>query len=791
MAPHVLDVVFTYKPELAKGSGFASENKPTLRVYVSHALGGPTVRAPEKGIVYVPAEQVAAGQISVAVPFYPENYDANARWYDASVIFPSHGKHKVARREASSDRVVLPRDVSLCIDAFAQTASQVNQVCETRAGEAIFLLRDALQGQHEEEYAIQNTGTHVLVKGIFELNSVKLRGVADPDTVLAYAPDDTVAVFPEVRKSKYFDDKVQADIQAELQTRAYNGLSIYGYWTEPKDPSAVTADRTATGLALDQPVDPTLLVASESDFLSRVHCPFYKTRAGMLGGSQYMRHMPRTPPPAAFYLQMMRIALARANTTALYVSHVLDAQAKSETLLPATVFAVGLYGETLNTFSTSLVYLEDFVNSQGDTREFAGTGARLKLVDHGGFEGTEDYLSATFSDDCEGLAAHIMAVVLMFDLLKPTEIDGLECTEAERGLLKHFHRMSLENVWVPQMMLGAVSSAKMEIGQKLTADNAGAHTFGVLTPAAKFEARLDGLGHPDDLVGAVRNATFFRRSRTHRKPWHAELPVLVLEGTARAPALPLPPLSYYAEADREVAKARLKVRLTVQAQLQHALGEVNADLLRLVEFPMPPKELEMANATDPISNFYQQVQSAYVVSVAETGILDFAFAVKGAQAYPSAPFVKFVQWEDDLIVVPFNRAEPRYQAWCNAVHALIEPNPTLEYDPTVEATLRPLPDFSHGHTAARTGASHDFSTAFPLPSLAFTVSVRHADAFNSDGTETAVLPALRTAIRALKNVESVHAAVHYISELPVHGEKADLPPNVMHDIRIVCVNPAK
>lgn len=778
MSPYRLRVTLSYEPHLAGGDSSApgSENETMLRLFVSHALGSPSVLQPEHGIVILNHEQVVASQTkpaTISVPFAPQLHRARLGLNSKHAIYP----RSVDVGPEEQPPFVMPRDAALLIDGYVHTASQLHQRCETRAGEAVFLLHDLLanEGPLEAEHSVvegnvQNTGSEPLVKGLVTVHKTVLEratgggwSAVAASRVLAWeAQGANPQIFPEMHESSLIDAASQLSISDGLRVRAFNGLSIFGY----SDPSPV---KGMPGVASGA-VDPPLLenVDPKATYMKKIHCPFYLTRAGMLPGSTYIRHVSHGPPPTAFYVQMLNMALFRANVDPSSAVRALEIQSKSQTLLPSTTFVHGLYGEFLNQLTTSMIYLSDEVNSGGATLRM-NKASRLVELHKGGVEGTEDYKDGTLADDCEGLAHHIAKVALLFGDLKLAF--GHDVDQSVRTLLAMFQKIAQQNVYTVHLVLAAVTAAQMKPGEIPSAKDIGAHTFTALVPTARLRTRIAG-PHAKEVL----ESRYFRTARKHEARWHGDLPVLILEGTARAPSLALPPLEYYPPSERSKMRKALASRLQVEQQLMRELSHIDASYPRLVQFPMPPFVLTAAEAKGGgYSAFYKTMQSTYCDIAVETGILDYGLGrrQKDGSLTSSIPFEAFIspEWPSDLVWIPFNKAEPAYQDWVNAVHDLVEPSPAPEFVPVVPPRLRA----SHGIPSAPLKVR---AGEFPSPGSTFTVSIRHEDA-----TEE-LLSALDTALGKLPNVTSIERREWYVCEPPIHGESAEVKPNIVHDVKI-------
>lgn len=785
-------ILAQYTPDLAdeKEGTNGSETRPMLRFSLSHCLGGRALQSNgDSGLVFVNSklakQATMDGQraLEVILPFFPKLFMARR----AAGVEPCHIFQNRDARNDASDAIKraltgdhgapyqIPADASVLVGAYVHTATQTQQECETKAGEAVLLLRDVFHAKQPEADFVQTTGTETLVKGTLRVLKAELlqnQAKVKASRMLTYtAVGSEPQLFPELKASKFITEAMlqfQARVTKEMNMRAVNGMGIFGY---DSIDAAMTADKTATGMDLTRTPDPPVLQKTVNKYMKRVHCPYFQTEIMMQPGAVYIATMPDTPPPVAFFVTQLTIACDRARVAPGHLLRVMKAQEQSCDLLPAMVHAVGVFGEFFNVLATTRVYLPDFVNNGGHTLHVSKDRRLKHAKADATYEMTEDFKAedVNAADDCEGLGWKCAVVAEMFRKVDLGVAATSETADYVR-VLTHFK--GLLDIYSVHLVLAGVTAPKLEGDQK--SEEEAAHTFCALIPIVRL------LGHVDDAGARTGTASAFKTSQAamHANmialPWHVHLPVLILEGTARAPALPLPILEYYEGKRQAAAKKLIQRRMKLQKGIVSALSRANlGKFAHFIQFPIPPT----GRADDgTISKFYKIMGSSFTTLAREEGILDVAFATQQSDGsfVSTIPFEKFVapKWDHDVTFVPFNRLEPAYQKWINAVHALQQPTPTIKFNEGVEVKAPPGFD---GLPTVPDREDEDVAE-FPLPSAGLTITLRDEDVRQNPAVLTKIGDALRSIEGAKVSVKS-----YYVSEPSVHGESEELPLNIVHD----------
>ncbi len=207
-----------------------------------------------------------------------------------------------------------------------------------------------------------------------------------------------------------------------------------------------------------------------------------------------------------------------------------------------------------------------------------------------------------------------------------------------------------------------------------------AHTYFAVVPTVRMLNAMPAALPSSARMAASAYATKARETRA-ANAWHATLPVLVGEGTARASSFLLPTEAYYAADGAErvaAAVARAQARAALQRDTVQRGGmptELAATEILQSRHAMTPAILaDQAN----VSDFYNVQGSAYVHAFAVGGgsakepvHLDVAFARQRADGRLThgVNFTGFVldTWPDDFRVVAYNPIDAQMGALINDV----------------------------------------------------------------------------------------------------------------------------
>ena len=798
-----LRVRFSYEPDLAGGSRgqYASEMSPVLHVFATHGLGVMQHDGPDDGVVVVSATHIDAQQagqrhLIVNVPFNPAAAQYGKLQADALWALPGAAARTTYALPDGRGVWPVPADASISFNAYAETATQHGQACRTRAGESLFLVSE-LVGQalnnDDIKAAWQVTGDEPLVKGFVAVHGAELvhwpAGTVDePTGGQVVRPDDHV---------RFVDDGPTAAVFHGTDADA--GAAQRAVVTATR-----LAERVNASLDVFFPAETAPLGRVSPPYLQRMHCPYYNTTAGMLWGSTYALRVPRAKPNAAYFRAALTAALVRADADPAHLLAVAQAQSShADRMLPGMHALLGTMSTMLTVYANAMVYLDDFTNSGGNTYIAAPDPAKSSHVrlfrrnaaregehsDTPAVNTVEDYKIARLGhgDDCEGVAKE---TYVQFWQFRRAEFPA--ATDAAGALLHALQAVARSNAYTPMLVLAGVTNKKLDVGVRdMAPDAAMAHTYTAFVPTARVLDRL-----ADDVPGMAGAAHSIRTSQYAtayvREPWHAGLPVLIAEGTARSNPLVMP-ATWYAPAD-----ARARIRAQAQRRLAAQIALMQALPMDAVSVEIPNQRIDDVN--DDItadradaSDFYKGNSAAYVSAFRDTGILDFAFArqEEGSTLTHGLRFSQFVapaQWHDAVRIVPYNRLTPEDGGIADATLAQLEPIPVLRRSAaaaarvSVPAALRAVETLFSSDTVAGLATAplaEDPVAGYANEPGSIVVTMRAEDV--TPGRAAQVVAAVQRS-RTLFTGARVHA--HYLSDPPVPGDETSLPPVVLYDIEL-------
>jgi hypothetical protein len=795
---------FTYEADLAGGAEheFASERAPVLHIFATQGLGVIDADGDDDGVVVVDTSTLAAQhEIVVDVPFNPAGaqharLDADRLW-----ALPGARSRDALVPPDARGRSPVPADATISFNAYAETATQHGQACRTRAGEALFLLSDLLETTPSPadrvRVAWQKTGDVPLAKGFVSVRYAELvhhtangAFVVKPDDHFFFDSDADTAIFHEY------------DVLPGARERA-------------AATSEELANAVNSSLAVFFPSESAPLGTSVPSSLRRMHCPYFNTSAGLLWGSTYALRVPRSPPPPHFYEAALAATLARNDAHPDHVMAAVRAQADAPTrTLASSRFVSKLFVEMLTVFANAMVYLDDFTNEGGRTylatidsnaspdASKRGHVQAVRLVRRSeekieGIESrnvvnvVEDYKTARLGhgDDCEGVAKEIY--VQYWDFLR-AELDA-----GNSELLHHLQSLARAHVYVPALMLAAVTNKKLDTAvQPLSDEEAMAHTYTAFIKTSTFLASLSDADKSTPLAAKVRSSSYARAYRAAE--WHAGLDdVLVAEGTARSSAFVRPTTTYYAADDVDRIRRLATARYAAQMALLEAKLPMNAVSIEIPNRRVDDEGGAIARDKADVSDFYKANSAMYVSAFRDTGVLDFATAQTSSSTASGLThgmrFTRFSQprWDASSRLVPYNPLSERSGALADAVLSQLEPIPPLRRDDAVaqkrEAEGAPTALLAVEHLfeqpAAATGAATAVLLEHPerMPDVPHSIvlTVRAEDA--SDEVSRGIVEAVSA---ARSHFSGARVRTHYLSAAPVRGDETSLPPVILYDVEL-------
>jgi len=846
----VLRVALRYTPTLARGADgqYGHEGRPWLVAFATHGADNGV------GGTVVPSEVVHAAvsdpalELCVDVPFEPGAALHNAA-HDAHVWHTDEPLGDAGGADGDG-RALLPPSAALGINAYVHTATEQGLEVAARGGETLVALADlatlplSAAGTHATgthaaaplaQLLVQNTGDEPLVKGgVTLLACGVLASDAPPGTpprplgdyVRLDASRAAHAVFPlDARLPGAAAHAVAA--RAVLDAHLAHSLDVFGL--------GGSADAS----------DPPLLSRSDPPAMRMVHCPYFNTPPGVVPGSRFATLQARARNSPGYFATALGVTLRRANLSAARVLAALRSQdaAPPDRMSDGTLLATRVLVDMLTTQSTSLPYLNDFTNENGDTLKAvsvassadAGRGGaaaaapRVRLVravrdtavspavaaQH--IKISEDYKNAARygAGDCEDVARTAYANYWQFARARAFEAPD----DDTRTLLHELQsRLVHTRMYVPAMVLGSVSNKKLEAGARFTdADNIMAHTYFALLPTRRF---LDALPAHVASSAALRASRYaLEYEARHARPWHAHAHVHVGEGTARAAAFALPVDAYYRS---DAARAAALARHDARAALQMAVARAGMPMDVCATEILPPRRtFDAALRSDRanVSDFYNAVSAMYLSAFGDSGYRDVAFATAAAPAAAAAAaagsveqmthaasFTQFVlpRW-DTLRLVAYSRSDPLHDALVGDVLHQLEPPLAVRRaaadvrTPALPAAVRaavsaqafdePLGVRVDAHTLVRappaSGGGNDFDAAAhdaradAVPLPPPTVVFTVRERELRKRPEAA--RALTAALRANAAAGRVARAFSYTLTTTRRAERDDLPNDVFHD----------
>lgn len=721
---------------------YASELARTqsLHAYVTHSL------ATSQRYVLSAETLAATGHHVLALSFELDVARTRSR---AGVELPG-------ARPTGSTR--LPASAQLKFAAFVESATETGLPCRVDVGVASFLLTDALEaaahGTPLVRHIYQRTGDAPVAKGLLQLTHVELVRVSGS---VASIKDDFAAPND--------DEWFPADAGAEATRARYSRLQArVDAWIE----SSLTSTYTR------------VLKTRLCEALKNAHCPLFTRDVGRVHAGAYLLHVPVDAAAADVYRAALRAAARCADTSIEYVAATIRAQLRTrDRLLRGTARALEVLANALTVATHALVvYENDFVIDP----EHPGAGATV----------SEDFKEAEFEDgdDCEDSAKlnYVLSRLASVRFDRPT-------TAADDAWLAFQRALFAERWYKFGLVLPAIVTNKQaDVRAIVDPNEVQAHTYAVGLPYARLDTMLVGGGDAgaEAAVAAVRATEEMRSARITAAPFHAELPVLVLEGTAPANALPLPATAYYDDDARRAALAAI-----VRARNDARAALVAAGVPAAIQMDASQSALEytraMADGAEDVSTFYKLVCSV-ALDFSAAGVLQFAASTANADGTLSHG----VNWAEFVRAGPTTRARlvPEYALDARAGAVIddfleqLEPVPALVrtldraarveaagVPPTLLAGLRTIFGAERvlvGDAAKAVLADVD---VMPLPAALVPLRARARDLAD----EVAVRALLKTLERERARFTHVRVATTYVADAPVPGE-TQLRDVVEHEI---------
>jgi len=676
---------------------------------------------------------------------------AHRRVLSAETLVAAGDVHEI-ELEFVLARALLPANATLKFAAYVESATETGLTCRVDVGVASFLLADALASTPLARDICQRTGDAPARKGRLELTAATLTGgsFAPPSENAWYPPDAGRA-----------EDRARfAALQARVDA-SIDGSIRHTY--------------------------SRVLRARACPVLKNAHCPLYTRDVGRVHSGAYLLHLPAERPDEDVYRASLRAALRGAGMSAAFALRVMSAQfARPERMLRALPAVLNVLGNALTAATHALtVYENDFVD------DAAGTPQPSEDFKDGEEEDGDDCEDSGKLNYGRAHGLRVLALARAGDRLRddvfgrPVVGDRLWRAFARALFLENWYKFSL-------VMPAIVTNKNADVRAITDAATAQAHTFSVAMSYARLRRQLDdgGDARARAAIAAMRASAEMRAAARAECAFHAELPLLVLEGTTPADALPLPAAAYHANnaspararALAAIVRARLAARMALAPRMPPA-----------VQFDASQGALEytpaMAAGEADVSAFYKFISSVSI-DFRDAGVLQLAVAT----VQPDGSLSHGASWSEfarsdagaRTRFVPEYALDAPLRAAVGDFLAQLEPLPALKRDavraghcegagppPALVAGLRAI--FGPEHVAVGE-PPHDAEGAgeldeMPLPPPFIVLRARARD------LDESALEKLLAGVRAERaRFVGARATVSYLADVPVANETR------MHDI---------
>ena len=622
MSSYELSFELVYRPSIAGGAGYRSENFPLwMQIYMSHEL-----RPRRPVTLRFDASDTVQTPRTVSVPMRPRAQESevyaplrDAGAYDS---FASVGR-QFERGSAS-------RSCCLIFNAYGSTMSEDDNAAQTRVGSArismLQLLALARDERQEISFAlVQNTvntpdepnrrgptSVPPLEKGVIRVRNVRISSDGVPVTADKFERRVLLPTQPNVDNETEAQRARIAEIMRDCVARSLRAFS----------------SRRADAL-LPKPTRP---------FIAHFHCPEWRMNFMFAPAFAYLGYRAEYPSTRAFFANAARVALRRCAMTledaTTYGRALLDSGAVGQREHAFVRFVATM----ITLYATTMPYLDDFTNANR-----AGVPSRESLI-----ELTEDFKCARVcrADDCEGVAqAALLEAAELAERLEPSDATPVDVL---LSVVRSFLRC-----YVMCLSLHAVTNKKAVPAAHLdVADDAvPAHTICMLIPYAQFERWVSRHLPAERLRG-----TRFYRSRAgelERAP--RNLPIVLVDGTARTDPCVLPLSEYFnAEERASGAYTRAISHLHDKCRLIDRVRRVctNTRLTNELFATLPELTDAHRRNTADVSDFFKYVVKVQTLATAELGACDFAAVVLPTEAGDNGPGTYGVYFNDFILKSP-------------------------------------------------------------------------------------------------------------------------------------------
>jgi hypothetical protein len=738
-----------YEPNVAGGFGYRCEKVPLwLQIFASHEFRpyAPTTlqytsSEPTKRSVFLPL-QAAEHESQVYAPL------RDAGGYES---FTAVGRKFVPGRASRSSCIVF--------NAYATTYTEDNNPVTTRVGAAAMTMPSLLQAAHSgyplKLRLLQSTKN----------SSAKIARatgwIAKPEPVgKGYLTISNICIqdknLARMTAEQFERDVLLPSQPLDLETEKQIATVSVRFRELIIDSMAAFATLNGRVPKLATPTLP---------FLMHFHCPEWRLRCLSVPAFAYLAYRSHAPSALSFFLQAQDVALRRSQLTvqqALEFGRLITEKNSARFGQRENAFLL-FVSRLVTLLANAMAYLDDFVNT--NVEETIASEANIEIV--------EDMKSArvTRADDCEGTA--LEALLECIDMVERMSVTN---SSPEYLLLKQV--AAVLSLYVPCLSLFVVTNKKAVPAKALGAkgEDVPAHTISLLIPYHRFEKWVSAHISKEKL----RATKFYRMRATALEQWAAqdkELPLLLLDGTARSDPEMLPLSEYFNAAEKtDGVFERAKQDLLDRIVLTDKILEFTKDTRLSTELFSSEEELTDKHKIDKsdVSDFYKLTVKVQTLATVELGMCDFTTVYLHPPAERSSWgvfFNDFVRLSDDVGLVPYLHAEPIDMAKIDMVLAAEEFVPPLATTSSAVSTLETIDerltslargDESYRCTITPSGGTHLHPRVIVLSARAQDIDENEVVALQAIASLSAVKRVTVDIARILDAVSSVGGALDIV-----------------------------
>jgi hypothetical protein len=650
-----------YKPDIAGGAGYRCETYPLwLQIYMSHEL------RPAQPLTYNFQAPSASGDshthlVSLPMQTPATETDVYAPLRDAGGYqFASVGRQFAARRASRSS--------SLIFNAYATTMTEDGNTVTARVGTA----RVPMSRLLEMLRAPERTHTFEIVQNTANPEEDERTGGRRGPRKDTLLQKGTVSL----RNVRLFTESGQqlsaGDFERGVLLAAQQGID-----------NETDAQRSAVAEAMRDMVisslkaftnrhGPALLPSPTKSFLAHFHVPEWRMSFLFSPAFAYLTYRSHRTSDRSFYIEALRQSLRRCRMSAEraleYGNSLLSAGAVGQREHAFTRLIVML----ITIYANAMPYLDDFVNENDSRAPYSET--RITI--------TEDFKSAriTNADDCEGTADEpLLEACELVERIEQRQDTPLDSVLALITRVLH--------CYVPCLTLNAVTNKKAVAAALIDTndDDVPAHTICVLIPFKQFERWVAA----DIRSTRLRSTRFYNARASAIEEAPDNLPLLIVDGTARSDPTMMPLSEYFSATERASgvysrALAHLHDKCLF---VDRARIEVRGTRLTVELFGTEAETTKRHRENvDDVSDFYKYVVKVQTLATVELGVCDFAAVMRKPRTY-GVYFNQFLLQTNQMTLVPYLQVTPTQLAQIDMLLAAEEFVPPLANSGAAFASL--------------------------------------------------------------------------------------------------------